>query len=496
MRVYGVLLGALLGTAVVTTSVGAASANPSTITSVDVARVRPVGSYAGLTFRSIEGTVYGEISAEEPIAGLRELAAGRPTVPYQVSFHLIAPEGASEADTVVVEAPNRGRTIFPGAISIPARVAGPSADPVANAIGDAFLLSHRISIAAIQWQTGFAARVPQSAQGIGEVVARDFGRWLGGAFRNGPHALPIFRHRILAGVSQAAWFVNSFTAEGFNVDPETGHGVYQGVFTRNGNGVVLAINGFAAHEQFPYARADLAPLMPGELLSRPASDPELVDVISLTDFYRLRASLSARAPAPPGMHRYATAAPHASGGAALPEVVFGAMKCNGGTPISLSAVRDALYLRPLILGLSASIGGGETAKRLPPDAPFILNAVPAELEGVNRLDGTALWTPKSAPNGMPLGGIPMLEASLPIGLPRPIALPPVEIASINDTCGNFSGWEAFSVDELTRRYGDRARYIEMARQKTTDLVAAGYLLEEDEAAAIREIEAQLPENFR
>ena len=115
---------------------------------------------------------------------------------------------------------------------------------------------------------------------------------------------------------------------------------------------------------------------------------------------------------------------------------------------------------------------------------------------MNQLDGTPLWTPKSAPNGMPLGGIPTLEAALPLGLPRPIALPPVEIASINDTCGNFSGWEAFSVDELTRRYGERARYIEMARQKAADLVATGYLLEEDEAAAIHEIEAQLPEDYR
>jgi len=298
-------------------------------------------------------------------------------------------------------------------------------------------------------------------------------------------------------VSQAAWFVNSFIAEGFNVDPDTGRGVYQGAFTRNSNGLVLAINGFAAeHEQFPYARAGLAPLAPGQLLSRPASDPVSVDVISLPDFYRLRASISALAPAPHGMHRYATAAPHASGNVP-PEAVFGNMKCNGGAPISLSKVRDALYLRPLILGLCASISETRPAKRaFPLDAPFALEPVSAELEGVNRLNGTPLWTPKVASNGMPQGGIPTLEAALPLGLPRPIALPPVEIASINDTCGNFSGWEAFSIDELTRRYGERAHYLEMARQKAVDLVAASYLLEEDEPAAIDEIEAQLPENYR
>jgi hypothetical protein len=495
MRVYGMFLGALLAATGMTTSAGAVRANPSTITSVDLARAQPVGSYAGLTFRYIKGVIYGEVSAEEPVAGLREVAAGRTTVPYEVSFQIVAPEAGSEADAVVVEAPNRGRTIFPGMIAV---ATDPNADQVASAIGDKFLLSHRISIAAIQWQTGFAASVPQSAQGIGEVVVRDFGRWLGGAFRSGDSPLPIFRHRVLAGVSQAAWFVNSFIAEGFNVDPETGRGVYQGAFTRNDNGVVLAINGFAGErEQFPYARADLAPLTPAELLSRPASDPELVDVISLTDFYRVRASIFARAPTVPRLHRYATAAPHASGGAALPEVVFGTMKCNGGAPISLSKVRDALYLRPLVLGLATSISETRADKRvLPLDAPFALEPVSAEIEDVNRLDGTPLWTPQTALNGMPVGGIPTLEAALPLGLPRPIAVPPVEIASISDTCGNFSGWEAFSVDEITRRYGSRANYIEMARQKAADLVAAGYLLDQDEATAIREIEAELPENFR
>jgi hypothetical protein len=490
------LLGPLIAVAATTSSAGAVPAKLSTITSVDVAHVLPVGIYAGLTYRYVEGAIHGEVSAEEPVAGLKELAAGRTTVPYKVNFHIVAPEAASEADTVVVEAPNRGRSIFPGVIGVPA--AAKTGTTAASAIGDGFLLSHRISVAAIQWQTGLAADVPQSAQGIGEVVVRDFGRWLGGAARSGPAVVPIFHHRILAGVSQSAWFVNSFIAEGFNVDPETGHGVYQGAFTRNGNGVVLAINGFAADSrQFPYARADLAPLTPNELLSRPTSDPELVDVVSLTDFYRLRASIFARAPAPPGLHRYATAAPHVPGGGAPPDVVFKTMKCNGGAPISLNTVRDALYLRPLILGLSVSIGDVGAAKRaLPPDAPFTLVSVSADLKGLNWLRGTQLWASETTPDGVPVGGIPMLEAALPLGLPRPIALPPVEIASINDTCGNFSGWRPFPVDELTRRYGARANYMEIARQKAADLAAAGYLLEEDEAAAIHEVEARLPEDFQ
>jgi hypothetical protein len=51
------------------------------------------------------------------------------------------------------------------------------------------------------------------------------------------------------------------------------------------------------------------------------------------------------------------------------------MKCNGGAPMSLSQVRDALYLRPLILGLFASISDMGAAQRaLPLDAPFALGA--------------------------------------------------------------------------------------------------------------------------
>jgi hypothetical protein len=93
------------------------------------------------------------------------------------------------------------------------------------------------------------------------------------------------------------------------------------------------------------------------------------------------------------------------------------MKCNGGEPISLSAVRDALYLRPLILGLSASISDVAAAKRaLPPDASFTLAPVSADLKGLNRLRETQLWVPEAAPDGVPVGGIPMLEAVLPLGL--------------------------------------------------------------------------------
>jgi len=471
----------------------------SAIIAVDVTRELPAGTYGGLAWRYREGVIRGEIAAAESISGLSELAAGRATVPYRVAFHIVEPESAWDADAVVVEAPNRGNNIIArtlGVPSAPPAVQGDGASPAAAAIGDGFLPNHRISLAGVQWQAGLPGGPPDTAQGIGEVVVRDFGRWLGGAFRSGPAVAPIFRRRILAGASQSAWFVNTFIAEGFNRDPETGRGVYQGAFTRNGNGVVLAINGFAeGGRPFPYARNDLAPLEPDQLLSRPVSDPKLVDVISLNDFYRLRASVFARAPDRIGLRRYATAAPHARPASA--EIVFETMKCNGGAPIALSTVSDALYLRPLVLGLFRSIGEGGAGERdLPPDAPFKLRPAPDDFKGLNRIGATPLWIPESGPNGAPMGGIPTLEATLPLGLAEPPALPPVVIASIADTCGNFSGWRPFAADELTRRYGSRANYVKLAGEKATDLVSAGYLLDEDEATAIRQVEAKLPPDFR
>jgi hypothetical protein len=197
MRVYGTLFSALAAAAM-TGPAGVSPAKASAIAAVDVTRNLPAGSYAGLAYRYVEGVIHGEASATEPVAGLSELAAGRATIPYEVAFHIVGPESASEADAVIVEAPNRGNNILARTIGVPdaasADQAG-GASPAAAAIGDGFLLKHRISLAAIQWQAGLAGGPPESAQGIGEVAVRDFGRWLGGAFRSVPAPVPIFRHR-------------------------------------------------------------------------------------------------------------------------------------------------------------------------------------------------------------------------------------------------------------------------------------------------------------
>jgi hypothetical protein len=498
-------LAAAAAGALVTAS-GGGGGQGSRITGVDITRVEPVGTFGGVPFRRIQGTIHGEVAASEAVAGLPDAASGRALAPYETTFELITPEDPARADGVVVEANNRGMGVIAALLSAPPakRPAPPAASGglltagQAATLGDGFIFAHRLSVARIQWQAGIAPGVPQAAQGVGEVIVRDFGRWLGGAFPAARGDLPVFKHRILAGASQSAWFVNSFIAEGFNEDPASGRGVYGGAFTRNGAGAVLAINRFAdGGAQFPYVPPNARPLTPAELLSRPNSDPVLVDVTSLTDFYRVRASVFSRAAGKPGVHRYATGAPHAPGALVSSAYIFGTMRCNGGEAVPLSGVSDALYLRPLLLGLASAIGlESPEARPLPADAPFTLTPAPAELGFLNRLEGTPVWIPKSDADGVPIGGVQMLETTLPLGAPVPPALPPVGARSINDTCGNFSGWRVFTAEELTRRYGGRAGYLERARRQAAELVRAGYLLAEDEAAALAHVEAQLPVEFR
>jgi hypothetical protein len=374
----------LLAALLVAMPIAAQAAPQSSIRAVEITQTAPAGTFGGVAFRRIQGVIHGVVAAGEPVAGLGKVAAGRDLVPYDAGFDMVMPDDPSQAGGVIVEANNRGMPVLLGMMSAPGAIAPPKASASGelkveqgSAIRDGFLFAQHLSLAHVQWQSGIAPGVPQAAQGIGEVIVRDFGRLLGGAFPDASAGLPVFRHRILAGVSQSAWLVNSVIAEGFNVDPATGRGVYQGVFTRNGNGV-------------------------------------------------------------------ATATPHS----------------------------------------------------LPAAAPFVLTPALAEQKNINRLGATPLWLPKIGADGAARGGISMIDVAQPLGTPDPPALPPVGTSSINDTCGNFSGWTPFSVAELQQRYGSRAAYLAGARRQAATLVKTGYLLGQDEAAAVAQVEALLPTAFQ
>jgi len=58
-------------------------------------------------------------------------------------------------------------------------------------------------------------------------------------------------------------------------------------------------------------------------------------------------------------------------------------------------------------------------------------------------------------------------------------VPPVTTTSIEATCGNLGGWQQFSAEELTKRYGSEANYVKLYAQSVDRQIAAGYLLESD-----------------
>jgi hypothetical protein len=179
------------------------------------------------------GTVFGAASPDDGVVGLSGLHE------WSSEFEVIGPTADTGHDAILVDVENRGgRSVF---------------DVVAPEV-----TRGEVAYARVQWQTGHAAGVPDAAQGVGDVILRDFGRWLASRF-------PV---RVLAGASQSAWCVNTFVGEGFNQDPDGAGPVYAGAFAYLSGGNWLAVNrwGDDGEPQAPYAR-------PYGARGRPADPP-------------------------------------------------------------------------------------------------------------------------------------------------------------------------------------------------------------------------------
>ncbi|MCZ2860221.1 alpha/beta hydrolase domain-containing protein [Blastococcus sp. VKM Ac-2987] len=441
------------------------------------------------TWQRTTGVVHGVVDPREQVAGLADLVMDDEGYRYSAEFELIAPPGAGVQDVVLVEAENRGRpavllSLEQFALGTDAR--NPTAAVYPDGLGLGFLAEQEMSYARVQWETGIAAGVPATAQGVGEVIVRDFGRLLEqpAARPTGAPALPSYRSSVLAGISQSAWFVNTFVAEGFNVDDRTGRGVYDAALAVSGAGNWLAINQLAGDApQRPYVLEDGVPLRRDEILTRRTSDPLFVDVATYTDYYRLRASLTAERGHARGGGRYDWPAPHAGLGFA-DALVFGALGCNGGTVVARNPLTYDPYLRTLVADLAAIVPpGGADRGRLPEPAVFQLRPAPADDPAAfNGLPGVQLAVPVvDRDTAMPRGGVRFPDAVVPLGRPVPVALSPVGTSSITDVCGNWGGWQPFTAEELQARYGTVEGYLVRYAAAVDQQIRAGYL-----AAAERE----------
>jgi hypothetical protein len=398
--------------------------------------------------------------------------AGTDSLAYESEFELIVPVTGQKANEVVyVDAETQGA-------------------PSSQAALGGFLQGHATSYARVHWQTGISKGVPADTQGIGLVIVRDFARWLAGRTPQtkvvGDYKPVAYKHMVLGGVSQGAWFVDTFIAEGFNGEPVTGKKVFDAAIAVDGAGNWLAINQIAAARkvpaQTPYLEPDGPPLSRAELLHNARTDPLYVDIANYTDFYRVRAGLTSTTDSDAGFRRYDWPSAHAASGGA---------QCNAGQPVTLNPIDYAPYLRAVVWNVEKAIGApaAQAAHGLPPSTIFTLGEPQAASDRFNALPGRATSAPKVDISGMPAGGVRFPEADHPTGRPDPAALPPVNTQSSSALCGDAGGWKVFTSQELTKRYKDRASYLNAYGSSLDQLITQGYLLADDRAGMLRSAEA-------
>lgn len=468
MRIF---LAALFLLIMATPTLARAQDNVSRVTRLVVADVSPEGVHNGVEYVTVSGTLYGQVDSAEPVVGLADLpknAAG--VYEYESDFELIAPAlGQPSNRLVYVDAENRGRAISQGALG-------------------GFLQNFDTTYARIQWQTGISAGVPENAQGVGLVIVRDFARWLAGmtpeTVVEGDFETRPYDKMILGGISQSAWFVNTFIAEGFNAEPLRGRRIFDGAIAINGAGNWLAINNIAAERgvagQNAYVDPDGAPLGWRELLTRSRSDPFLVDVAVYTDFYRLRAGLTSTRNNPRRYRRYDMPAAHVAGSG------LSSPRCNDGEQVELNPIGYRPYMRALVLGLMREIGARPRSAwpRLPRSTAFRLTEPPPASPHFNPLPGQPTPVPAVDEDAMPLGGVRFPDVEFPIGRPVPPSLAPAVTTGISATCGNYGGFQPYGRAALDERYGSKMRYLAHYNDQIEWLMRRGFLLYEDRPAML------------
>ncbi len=483
---------------------GVAHAAGSGINSVTLAGHQDLGTFNGVPYVRTWGTVSGVVAPGEAVEGFVSLPKDtNGDYDYVSSFEVIAPARQGANATVLVEAENRGSPLMLddldhiGVTGVPAKAVYP------HGLGNGFLESTGVSYARVSWQTGISPGVPPTAQGVGEVIVRDFARLLGGDRENLPQNQPglgRYRTLLLGGISQSAWFVNTFIAEGFNADPTSGRRVFDGALAIDGTGNWLALNRLAAAHraaEAPYFAPNAKPLAARQLLSRPDSDPFYIDVANYTDFYRVHASLTDTADLPATMRRYDWPSPHnpirteaAAAAAFSPKRPGGA--CNNGKAVPVNPTSYTPFLRTLVVELAHQVGSRDAASApgLPPTTLFRLGPAPTSAAHFNPLPGVTLQVPLVGKDAQPVGGVHFPATVVPLGRPTPVSLPPVITSIITGVCGNIGQWQKLTKPEIALRYGSAANFLKAYALAIDRLVAADYLLPSQRKPMLSQAAAQ------
>jgi hypothetical protein len=465
-----------------------ASSDQSRITGVSVTGSQPAGTFGGVAYTRTWGTVSGVVTPGDAILGFDQLAHDADgNYDYQSEFEIIAPAKPGTNSVILVEVENRGNPNLLNTLDSVAESGPPSRTTDGGNPGNGFLFEHATSYARVQWQTGIAASVPENAEGVGEVIMRDFARMLAGHTQldaKPPVEFGTYPTLILGGISLSGFYIDTFLAEGFNADPSKGGAVFQGAIAVDGTGNWIAINELAAQagsKEFPYVVPDAKPLRASDILGGHASDPFYIDIANYTDFYRLRASLTDVDTKNPRIRRYDWPSAHAPAPLDQSAMASRLSRCNGGVAVDLNPIPHAAYLRAVTLELERELDvpSARKAPHLPPTTLFTLTPASPRMANFNPIQGVRLSVPITDEDAQPMGGVRFPDVEHPVGKPVPVSVAPVATTSIDATCGNLGGWQQFSEDELAKRYGSEANYLKLYAQSLDSLIAKGYLLASD-----------------
>lgn len=285
---------------------------------------------------------------------------------------------------------------------------------------------------------------------------------------------------MLGEISQSNWFVSTFVAEGFNVDPVSGDGVFDAAISIEGPGTgwpsTKSLRREDSPSNTPYVDPDGVPLTREEMLSRPGSDPLFVDVASYSNFLS------------PGRGLHCD---HLFQRQISPLQL--AERAYGREPGESDALHrwqaDLLELHQLCSlfprpgdGHGAGdrgVSAAEGLRPLPPSTGFVMGPAPPASEGFNALPGVEVRVSEVDADARPVGGVRFPEAKFPRGRPIPPALSPVSTSSINETCGNYTGFELFDEATLVSRGLVGAAHRRDVKMWAAHLETQGYLLAED-----------------
>ena len=466
----------------------------SRITGVSVMGSQPVGTFGGVPYMRTWGTVSGIVAPSDAILGFDQLTHDADgNYDYQSEFEIIAPEKQGTNSVIFIESENRGNPNFLNAVHGTAESGAPSGPAHTAGVGNGFLFEHATSYARVQWQTGIAGSVPENAEGVGEVIMRDFARLLAGHTQlDAKPGVEFGKYQtlILGGISLSGFYIDTFLAEGFNADPGDGGAVFQGAIAVDGTGNWIAINELAAQadsKEFPYVVPNAKPLRVSDILGGHVSDPFYIDIANYTDFYRLRASLTDVDTKNQRIRRYDWPSAHAPAPIDQSGANARASRCNGGVPIDLNPIPHSAYLRAVTLELERELDvpTARKAPRLPPTTLFTLTPASSKMPNFNAIEGVRLSVPITDEDAQPMGGVRFPDVEHPVGKPVPVSIPPVVTTSIDATCGNLGGWQQFSEDELTKRYGSEENYLKLYAESLDRLIAKGFLLPSDRAEMLK-----------